>query len=367
MLAPREHLRTRRVRAGRGAPSALPDGAVIDIESVPFTVGDRTETIRGFLDELDNDSVIVVKDGKVIHEQYRHGDRDTVHQLASMSKSIVGLVAAAMVGSGELDPTWTVASYVPGFAGCAYGETMLGHLLDMRTKISYDGRPYDQLAEAARFFAVVGFLPRDPLLDLPADIRGWMRTSRHEETPGTCWRYENGNTEAVAEVMMAVTGRSLSDLVSDRLWSRIGAEADADWALDPSGREMASGGLAMSLRDVARVGEMIRNGGAVDGRQIMDAGVVAGIRSDVAEGVVGAMAESDFGPATPGYGYHDFWWIPPQHGTFLATGRFGQHLWVSPDHGVTVAMMSSAELLGFKMYGRRLTAMMQAICEELTA
>lgn len=365
MLAPREHTTTRSVSRGSGPVWALRAGAPIDMESVTFEVDGVASSVEAFLDDLDNDSLIVLHDGVVVHERYRHGGADTVHQLASMSKSVVGLVAAMMISDGEIDPSRTMADYVPEFAGCAYGDTALSHLLDMRTKIVYDGRPYDQLAEASRFFTVVGILPREDGVEYPADIAAWMRTSRHEVEPGTTWRYENGNTEAVAEVMMAVSGMGICDLVSQRLWSRIGAEHDAAWAIDPSGREMASGGMSVSLRDVARLGELMRHDGVMGGVRVVGDGVVSDIRRGAATEVVDTLARSDFGPALPGYGYHEFWWLPPREGTLLASGRFGQHLYVSPEHGVTIAMQSSADLLGFKMYGRRLTAMVEAICAEV--
>lgn len=366
MLAPRDHAPTRSVSRGAGAPSPLPIGRSFDVDSIDFEHDGVTSTVGTFLDWLDNDSMIVVRAGEVIHESYRHGGPDTLHQLASMSKSVVGLVAAAMIADGELDPSDTMAHHCPSFAGCAYGDTTLAHLLDMRTKIVYDGRPYDQLAEASRFFAVVGLAPKEQGVEYPADIRAWMCTSGHEVEPGTTWRYENGNTEAVAEALTAVTGLTTSELVSRRLWSQIGAEHDGAWFVDASGREMASGGLSVSLRDLARFGELLRNDGVVGGRRVVGAEVVRSLRDGADPDAGVQLAASDFGPELPGWGYHRFWWLPPRERTLLASGRFGQHLYVSPEQGVTIALLSSATLLGFKMYGRRLTAMLERICDEVT-
>jgi len=366
MFVQRDRSNMREVSRGSSEVSVLPTRDNLDVPSWTFQSGNVTTTVDQFLQEIDNDSFIVMRNGEVVHESYRHGQSDSFHQLASMSKSVVGVVASMMIDEGLIDSKRTLADYVPTFAGCAYGETTVAHLLDMRTKIKYEGREYDQLVEATRFFGVVGLVPKEDSIDYPADIRSWMQTSQHEVEPGVSWRYENGNTEAVAEVMMTVSGRSLSELISDRLWSRFGAETVALWQLDSSGREMASGGLSMTLRDVARLGELLRNHGTVGEQIVVPAHTVQGLRSGLAGDVLQSLAASDFGPALPGYGYHHFWWLPPKAGTLLATGRFGQHLYVSENEGVTIAMLSSAASVGFKMYGDRLTAMLESICENIS-
>ncbi|MFI6648894.1 serine hydrolase, partial [Streptomyces sp. NPDC050529] len=118
----------------------------------------------------------------------------------------------------------------------------------------------------------------------PATIREHLATARATAEPGSEFRYENGNAEALAEVLRRVTGTTTSALLSEMIWSRIGAEEDAYYLLDSEGSEAACGGFSATARDLARLGEMIRCGGAIGDRQIVPEAVASTIVSGVPDG-----------------------------------------------------------------------------------
>jgi CubicO group peptidase (beta-lactamase class C family) len=53
--------------------------------------------------------------------------------------------------------------------------------------------------------------------------------------------------------LVRATGKPLALLLSERIWSRIGAEVPALWVRDTGGHEIAATGLNATLRDVGRL------------------------------------------------------------------------------------------------------------------
>jgi hypothetical protein len=127
--------------------------------------------------------------------------------------------------------------------------------------------------------------------------------------------------------------------LSERIWSRIGAEQDAYFTIDSLGNEFAGGGLNTGLRDLARFGEMIRNNGkAADGQQVIDPAVIADIRkgSDKAN-----FAKAGYA-LLPGWSYRNMWWVShDEHGSFAARGIHGQLVLIDPKAEMVIARYAS--------------------------
>ncbi|MGW2117458.1 serine hydrolase domain-containing protein [Streptomyces zhihengii] len=344
--AGRELSPTRRVWRGAGRPRDLPAGADgSGLDTVPLALGGgATISLPELFAAAQTDAFLVLHRGSVVYERYLHGtEAHTPHFNASAAKSWLGLVAAVLAHQGLLDREAPTAAYVPELAGTAFGEARIQDLLHMGTQVAYGGRPFDKSIEAQRYFTVIA--PRMRPFDHhgPATIREHLLTARATGAPGTGFRYENGNVEALAEVLRRITGLSTSALLGDVLWSGIGAEEDAYYVLDADGVEAASGGFSATARDIARLGEMLRCRGAVGDRQVVPEAVAAGIVSGVPDGyprrvrLPGAPLTS---PAT--LSYHDLWWIPNDaHGSFISSGIHGQRLFVSPGLDLVVVHFGS--------------------------
>ncbi|MGW0812869.1 hypothetical protein ACWD00_06400 [Streptomyces viridiviolaceus] len=139
-------------------------------------------------------------------------------------------------------------------------------------------------------------------------------------------------------MLRRVTGLTTSALLSEMIWSKIGAEEDAYYILDGDGDGdgdgvgAACGGFSATARDVARLGEMLRCGGAVGGRQVVPEEVATTITSGVPDGYARRVRFPAAPPDSPAtLSYHDLWWIPNDpYGSYLASGIHGQRLFVSP-------------------------------------
>jgi CubicO group peptidase (beta-lactamase class C family) len=331
--AGRELSPSRRVWRGQEPPRDLPENPA-DLDAIDLaSTGAGTFKLPDLFAAAQTDAFLVMHRGSVVHESYLHpADAHTPHFNASAAKSYLGLVAATLAHQGLLDRTATTSSYVPELAGTAFGEARIDDLLHMGTRMSYAGRHYDKAIEAQRYAAVLAPQLRPFGYTGPTSVREHLLTARATGAPGTEFRYENGNVEALAEVLRRVTGLSTSALLSEILWSKLGAAEDAYYILDPEGVEAACGGFSATARDVARIGELLRCGGAVGERQVIPEQVAMTITSGVPDGYPSRVrfpaAPAD-SPAT--LSYHDLWWVlNDPYDSYMASGIHGQRLFVSP-------------------------------------
>lgn len=345
MIRGREFLPTRRVWRGAEAPWRLPAGSA-DLDGLEVRLPDgRTTTVEKFLTEAESDAIVVVHRGAIVYERYLHGMQPhDLHIAASVTKSLIGLVASMLIREGALARDDVLRRYVPELAGTAFGDATVQALLHMGTQVRYGGRVFDKETEAQRYFAAVGIRPRPEGYDGPTTIMEHLATARAEGPSSEIFRYENGNTEALGEALRRITGGTLAELVSDRIWSRIGTEEDAHFALDNTRTEIACGRLSATARDLARVGEMLRCGGAAGSRQVIPDDLVAGLTHVPPGAPRDVLGRGDTrGPdGKPIMGYHDYWWIPYDgYGSFAAHGRYGQRLYVAPALELVVAHFGS--------------------------
>ncbi|MEV7566440.1 serine hydrolase domain-containing protein [Streptomyces tanashiensis] len=330
--AGRELTPSRRVWRGPEPARPLP-ARPADLDALDIELSGTTSKLEDLFAAAQTDAFLVMHRGAVVHETYRHGtEGHTPHFNASAAKSYIGLMAATLAHQGHLDRSAPASAHIPELAGTAFGDATIEDLLHMGTQVSYAGRPFDKAIEAQRYFAVIAPQLRPYGYNGPATIREHLLTARATGRPGTEFRYENGNVETLAEVLRRVTGLTTSALLSEMIWSRIGAEEDAYYILDGDGVEAACGGFSATARDVARLGEMLRCGGAVGDRQVVPEEVATTIADGVPDGYprrVRFPAAPPDSPAT--LSYHDLWWIPNDpYGSYLASGIHGQRLFVSP-------------------------------------
>ena len=96
---------------------------------------------------------------------------------------------------------------------------------------------------------------------------------------GDAFGYRTVNTDVLGWIVSRVTNRSVARLLSERIWSRMGAEQDAYFTVDSLGTPFAGGGLSAGLRDMARIGQLMLDGGVSGGTRLFPAEVVERIRA----------------------------------------------------------------------------------------
>jgi CubicO group peptidase (beta-lactamase class C family) len=304
---------------------------------VGFSVDAPETPLLTALAEISNNGLLVLHRGRIVHETYRSGMRpEDRHMVASISKSITALLAGILAGEGVVELDRPVHTYVEELRTCPIGGATLQELMDMRAGVrpphmTHRGRLGTQdggLYEAMGLMTRVEGSP-DSLCDMA--LRS-TATGRHGEQI----HYDNAQTEALGWALRRAAGMTGSELLSKFLWQRLGAERDAFIVVDRLSSECFSGGMAMTLRDLARLGELLRCAGARDGAQIVPASFIDDLH----------RADSKAAQWPPGGSFRSSFHVlrdvsAPAPVTLVCNGRFGQWLWVAPQSEVVIAVLSS--------------------------
>jgi CubicO group peptidase (beta-lactamase class C family) len=177
----------------------------------------------------------------------------------------------------------------------------------------------------------------------PRSYYEFLQTVKPEGVHGEAFHYRTANTDALGWILARVTGKSVAQLLSERIWGPMGAEQDAYMSVDSIGTPFAGGGLSAGLRDLARFGEMIRNNGVFNSRQIVPAIAVGDIRRG---GRTADFAQAGYSQL-PGWSYRSMWWVTHnEHGAFAARGVHGQTIYIDPKAEMVIVRFASHPVAG---------------------
>lgn len=311
------------------------------IDSLRFVPYGRNEPITFSESLIRNhvDGIIILHSGKVVYERYfGQMNGSSLHALMSVTKSFTGLLAATLVAEGRLDTTRTVAYYLPGLAGSGFGDATVGQVMDMTTAIDYTEDYADPSSEVWRFSAAGNAMIEHPE-GTPQGFHDYLATVRKKGTHGELFSYRTVNTDLLGWIVERVGEAPIAQQLSERIWSRMGMEQDAYYQVDAEGTAFAGGGLNATLRDLARVGEMVRCGGKWHGEQILPREAIEEIRFG---GNRAPFAASSYDELLPGWSYNDMWWITGNpNGAFMARGVHGQAIYIDPTAEMVLVRLSS--------------------------
>lgn len=283
------------------------------------------------------DGVLVLKNGEVVTELYDGTlTPDRTHLLWSVSKTVTGLTAASVAADGLIDLEKTVAHYVPELANTGWGNNSLRLLLDMQDTSDWNEDYAAPDSTVRRQDCSDGLLTGPMCEGVPVvgNYKFLPGVGRDERRRGR-FVYKSGTTDVIAWVLEAATGNRFADLVSERLWKPMGAERSAGITVDVSGFTLASGGMVATLRDIARIGQLMLDRGRVGDRQVISAEWI--------EDIFGRPGDPSW-PAVNGFTpyYRSFvWGVGDGQGTVQARGVHGQFIDVSPSTETVVAVFSS--------------------------
>ncbi len=357
----REILPTANVHRGSAPVSVLPRTPV-NLSSVAFESATGSElSLDQFVEETYTDGLIVVHQGHVVLERYYNGMTErTPHLSQSVGKSICGTVAGILIGRGALDPNAPVSHYVPEFADCGYGTATLQQVMDMRSGVRFSEVYTDPASDIAQYDYAAGWKPRPPDYQ-PACTFDLILGLEQDRDHGGAFQYRSVESDVMGFCMERATGRTLSELVSLELWSRLGCEENADFTVDSAGYALASGGFNATLRDYARFGLLHLNGGFFNEQQIVPAEWVADCRNG---------DHSLFGPpytdSLPNGAYRNQFWIEDaERRAYMARGVFGQLIYIDPDFDLVAVKLSTWPDFQNAQYSIDTVRALQAIADAL--
>ncbi|BBB60960.1 6-aminohexanoate-dimer hydrolase [Undibacterium sp. KW1] len=285
------------------------------------------------------DSILVLHKGKIVYERYLGITKNYVPHIAmSVTKSFVGTLAATLAAEGKLDPSAPVTQYIPELKDTAYGDATVRQVMDMTIGVQYSENYADPKAEVWDYARSGGLLPTAPTYDGPKTFYDFLVKLKKEGKHDEAFAYKTVSAEVLAWIVKRASGQNLSDLLSERIWQKLGAENDAYFSVDSVGTEQGGGGLNLTLRDMARFGEMMRLNGKFNGQQIIPAAAV----EDIRKGADPAKFAKAGYATLPGYSYRNMWWIGHNsHQTFEARGIHGQRIYIDPVAEMVIVKFSS--------------------------
>lgn len=342
----RQLMPTVNVSRGLGAPIALPHGSQLNIDAIRFMPlgAKKSMTWVESLAANYTDGIVVLHRGRIVYERYFGALKENgQHAAMSVTKSVIGTLGAMLIAEGRLEADKHVADYVPELARSAFGNATLRQVLDMTTGLKYSEDYSDPNAEVWAHAKAGNPLPRAEDYAGPRSYYEFLQTVQPLGEHGRSFGYKTVNTDALGWVIARVTGRNVAELLSERLWSRLGAEQDAYITVDSTGAPFAGGGLNTGLRDLARFGEMLRNEGRFNGRQIVPKAVVDDIRRG---GDKDAFAKGGY-DLLRGWSYRSMWWVTHnEHGAFMARGVHGQSIYIDPKAEMVIVRYASHPVAG---------------------
>jgi CubicO group peptidase (beta-lactamase class C family) len=338
-LHTREIVPTARIERGTGPVVALEPG-LRDVAGITFPWAGERMTVAEMLERTYADGFLVLHGGRVAMEHYGPGMTPaTTHLLQSVSKSIAGTVAGVLVGRGLLDPDAPVTAYVDELAGTSFEGATVRHVLDMRTGTAYDETYDDPASDVYLTEVLAGWRP-------PADEDGGVAHVYDQITRlgnarphGQVFDYRSILTELLAWVLERASGVRYPELVSETLWSRIGAEQDADITIR-HGVTLPDGGVCVTLRDLARFGLMHLREGRVGDAQVVPREWVLDTRHGDDESIQ-AYARAEDVEVHAGEMYRNQFWVLERDTVYAGLGIHGQMAWINVPADVVCVKLST--------------------------
>jgi CubicO group peptidase (beta-lactamase class C family) len=318
-------------------PFEFADGPAITLQK-SYKIDGVSKDLKNFLDETHTSALFVLKDGQVRFEQYwRTGGRKVQWLSMSVAKSFTSALVGIAMRDGMIksldDP---INRYAPKLSGTAYDGVRIKDVLQMSSGARWYEDYSDPKSEIFRMSAA---------MNPGCSFDEFMGTMERETTPGTLCKYCSADTQALGMLLAGATGHSVADFMHEKLCEPLGMESSSYWMDDSRGSEMVAGGLLMTARDFAKLGELYRNGGVWGGQQIVPAAyVAASIKPDAPHLMPGKPIVADH-PLPIGYGYQ--WWVPDgDRGEFTGIGVYNQFVFVDRSRGVVIVKLSANPLYG---------------------
>lgn len=269
--------------------------------------------------------LVVMKNGEIVYENYFLGTAPEDRRIAwSVSKSYLSALIGILLDEGAIasldDP---VTQYAPALEGTAYDGATIRNVLNMASGVTFNEDYLDYDSDINRMGRVVAL--GGTLDDFTTDLK-----ARFAE-PGAEWKYVSIDTHVLGMVARGATGRSIPDLLSEKIIAPMGLEYEPYYVTDGTGTAFVLGGLNMTTRDYARFGQMYQQGGRWNDRQIVPQDWVA----------ESTRPSAPTAPGRIGYGYQ--WWIPQgaADGEYMARGVYGQYIYVDTARNVVIAVNSA--------------------------
>ena len=304
------------------------------LEGFTYQYEGETRDLADLYTEMETSGLMIIHDGEVVHESYGRGaDAGTRFTTWSLVKSITSTLVGVAVADGKIDSVDDqLVKYLPEVAGTAYDGVTIKQALQMSSGIRYDPNLFEgNMEDTVEFMTNSVVTGKKPAFDLAIKYK-------REHEPGTKFNYNTAESQVLLELVRRVTGMDAAAYLEQKIWRPLGMEHSGEWVIDRAGADGAEIGGAFynaALRDWARFGVFIEQGGVWNGEQILPVDWVD--RATVSDDAHIRPGEVHPNP-NRGYAWH--WWTYAD-GTFTASGANGQTLYIDRENDIVVARSSA--------------------------
>ena len=209
--------------------------------------------------EYETVAFLIIKDNKLLFEEYWEDYSPKSHSNSfSMAKSIVSLAIGCAIDDGLIKTVdQPVSDFFPEFKEYNEKALTIRHLLTMSAGVDFEEAYTSPFSPTTKLY-------------YGNNLQKITFGMKKIEEPGVNFIYQSGVTQLLAFIVEKATGKTLSDYVSDKLWTPMHAEESALWSLDrKDGIEKAYCCFNSNARDFARFGQLLLNNGQWDGKQLI--------------------------------------------------------------------------------------------------
>lgn len=292
---------------------------------VDFNFKSKKFLVEDFLKETKTSGLIVLKDNIIKNESYYLGsDEKTLFASNSMGKSFVSALMGIAISEGYIESVnEPIGKYVKEFKNTEIENVPIKACLQMAS-----GLDFDEDTDMSKYS--MRTLLGNSAMKLISKIG-------IREDPFTSRKYLSINTEILGEILRNATGYTLTEFMEEKLWKKLGVENNAFWTLS-NDKELAMGGLSISLRDYARFARLYLNNGVVNNEEVIPENWIKD-SMDISANYAKPGASND-SYNNIGYGYQ--WWIPEgNEGEFLAIGVYSQWIYVNRAKKIIIVKTSA--------------------------
>ncbi|MFT3756700.1 MAG: serine hydrolase [Pseudoxanthomonas sp.] len=319
---------------GRSGPVWQLPAATHDIDFSYTLPNGETHKASEFADRTYTDALLIIKNGKIVHEYYANGMRDYQRHMAwSMTKSLTSLAVGQAVQDGLVKLDERIDKYLPELAKGGYAGVTVRQVLDMTSGVDYEERyDFENPGIAAKNHERALVKNEVRFADAAIDIK-------RKQKPGAKFEYKTLDTAVLGWMLERVTGQTISAYFSQHVWQPLGTEYDGFFIMDGPvgvGREFTGAGFNGTLRDFGRIGLMMLHDGYANGHQIVS-------KKWVDESTKPAGPEEGPPGSPGGYGYQ-WWTITGPSEAYTAIGLAGQYIYIDKANDTVVVKLSHLPL-----------------------
>lgn len=262
-----------RAAEAKAAPLALPENP-FPAAAAGAVDAKALEALLARARATSTDAVVVLRDGKLVGE-WTFGKPRSAIPTMSVTKSVVSLAVGRLVETGRLKSLdEPVATFYPEWRQGRKRAVTVRHLLNHTSGLQAERTTKNEIDPS----------PDHVQLALAAELTS---------DPGAAFFYNNKAVALLSGIVGKASGKPLDRLVAEEIFAPLGI-TDFSWWHDAAGTPAVSAGLSLHALDLAKIGQMLLDGGTWKGRPVVSKDWIA-------------QSTSPGQPFTPSCGL--LWWL----------------------------------------------------------